>query len=76
MENRIPADIIEYGPQNLSSFVGSCFFESFVGIRFPTTVPIAGGSVKRRFYDEPTVIAASRVENFPNAARTFAHCIY
>ena len=48
----------EYIPQNLRSFVGSCFLESFVVIRLPTTVPTAVGSVRSRFFDEPTVIAA------------------
>ena len=40
--------------------MGSYFFESFVVMRLPTTVPIAVGSVRRRFFDEPTVIAIEK----------------
>ena len=36
----------------------------------------AVGRVKRRFFDEPTVMAARRVENLPKAASVFAHWIY
>ena len=56
--NLIPAAIGEYIPQNFNSFVGSYFFESLVAIILPTTVPTAVGRVRRRFFDEPTVIAA------------------
>jgi hypothetical protein len=45
-------------PEGMTKLPANIFFESFVQIRLPTTVPTAVGSVRRRFFDEPTVMAA------------------